>query len=75
MNDTSPEIERMQFKMMKDLGSNRRIELACEMYMAARESIFLSLANISSESERRRQFIEKMYGIEFSNRLFSEIEI
>lgn len=75
MNDTSPEIERMQFKMMQELGSSRRIELACEMYMAARESILLSLSNITSDSERRRLLVEKMYGIEFSNQLFSEIEI
>jgi len=75
MNDTTPEIERLQHQMMRDLGSTRRIELACEMYMAARQSILLSLSSVSSDVERRKLFVEKMYGGEFSNQLFSEVEI
>jgi len=75
MNDTTPEIERLQYQMMRDLGSTRRIELACEMYMAARQSILLSLSSVSSDVERRKLFVEKMYGVEFSNQLFSEVEI
>lgn len=74
MNDTSPEIERKQFEMMMGLGPKRRIELACEMYMAARESIFVSLPVHLSEKARRRAFVEKMYGREFSDDFYKDEE-
>ena len=72
MNDTSPEIERRQFEMMMNLGAKRRIELACEMYMAARESIIASLPKDLSEHDGRRAFLDRMYGKEFSDELFSD---
>lgn len=74
MTDTSPEIERMQFEMMKGLGSRRRIELACEMYDAARTAVLNSIPAKLSSDARRRAFVEKMYGTEFSDRLFGDTE-
>ncbi len=62
MNDTSPEIEKMQFEMMMKLGANGRIALAGEMFMAARELIFASLPKDLSEKEIKKQYYEKMYG-------------
>ncbi len=62
MNDTSPEIEKMQFEMMMNLGAKRRIALACEMFMAARELIFASLPKDLSEKEFKKQYYQKMYG-------------
>ena len=72
MNDTSPEIEQLHFEMMMGLGSKRRIELACEMYMAARVSIFASLPPNLSEKARETAFIEKMYGKRFADDFFSD---
>ena len=74
MNDTSPEIEQLQFEMMMKLGPAKRIELASEMYMAARESIFASLPSHLSEIDRRMAFAERMYGSEFTDDFFSEEE-
>ena len=74
MNDTSSKIEQLQFEMMMKLGPAKRIELASEMYMAARESIFASLPSYLSEKERRMAFVEKMYGKEFAVGFFSEEE-
>lgn len=74
MNDTSPEIERLQFEMMMKLGSAKRIELASEMYMAARESIFTSLPSYLSEKDKQRAFVEKMYGREFTDDFFNDGE-
>ena len=74
MNDTSPEIEKKQFEMMMNLGAKRRIELACEMYMAARASVLASLPSNLSEADRRRAFVAKMYGSEFSQAFFNDQE-
>lgn len=72
MNDTSPEIEQKQFEMMTSLGPHRRVELACEMYMAARNHIFESLPTYLSEQDRRMAFIVKMYGSDFSEAFFKD---
>ena len=74
MNDTSRDIERRQFEMMMMLGAQRRIELACEMYMAARESIITSLPDGLSEREWCRAFVDKMYGENFSKEFFTNEE-
>ncbi len=71
MNDTSPEIEQIQFEMMMKLGAAKRIELASEMYMAARESI-ISLPSRLSDQDRRTALIERMYGKEFADDFFKE---
>jgi len=45
----------MQFGMVMKFNSNKRIELACEMFMAARELIILSLPKNLSEKEAKKQ--------------------
>ena len=72
MNDTSQEIEQKQFEMMMNLGPERRVELACEMYMAARTHIFESLPPSLSGRDRRMAFIAKMYGNDFSEAFFKD---
>ncbi len=62
MNDTSPEIEKMQFEMMMKLGADKRIALACEMFMAARELLLASLPQHLSERELKKQYYLRMYG-------------
>ncbi len=62
MNDTPAEIRRLQFEMMRKLSSNRRIELACEMFQTAREMIIASLPKNLSEQEFKRQLYFRTYG-------------
>ncbi|MCY7377387.1 MAG: hypothetical protein LH472_15615 [Pyrinomonadaceae bacterium] len=62
MNDTSPEMEKMQFEMMMKLGANKRIELAGEMFMAARELILASLPKNLPEREIKKLYYQRMYG-------------
>ena len=62
MNDTSPEIEKLQFEMMMKLGAKKRIAMACEMFMAARELILASLPKDLSKHEGKRQYYKQMYG-------------
>ncbi len=72
MNDTSPEIERLQHRMMMNLGSRRRLELACEMYMSARSHALGAIPKELSEEESRRLFVAKMYGSEFARDFFND---
>lgn len=62
MSDTSPEMERMQFEIMNKLSPDKRISLASEMFMAARELILASLPKHLSERERKKQYYQQMYG-------------
>ena len=62
MNDTSPEIEKMQFEMMMKLGADKRVALAGEMFMAARQLLLASLPQHLSERELKKQYYFQMYG-------------
>lgn len=62
MNDTSPEMEKLQIEMMMKLGANKRIESAAEMFMAARELILASLPKSLPEREIKKIYYERMYG-------------
>lgn len=62
MNDTSPEIEKMQFEMMMKFSPNKRIRLGCEMFMAARELLIASLPKDLSEKEFKKQLYFRTYG-------------
>ena len=72
MNDTSPEMEQLQFEMMAKLGPRRRTELACEMYMAARASALASLPLHLTKKQRRNALVEKMYGFDFAVAFFND---
>lgn len=62
MKDTPPEIRKLQFDMMMNLGANRRIELASEMFMAARSMMLASMPPGLSEKEVKRRLYRKTYG-------------
>ena len=62
MNDTLPELEKLQIEMMLNLGASKRIELAGEMFMAARELILASLSENLSEREKKKRYYRQMYG-------------
>lgn len=62
MNDTSVEMERMQFQIMMTLTPDERLTMASEMFMAAREMLLSSLPVNLSEREKIRQYYQKMYG-------------
>lgn len=72
MNDTSPEIEQLQFEMMARLGPLRRRELACEMYMAARATALATLPPELSEKQRSEALVGKMYGRAFADAFFRD---
>ncbi len=62
MRDTIAEMRQIQFKMMRKLSSDRRIELACEMFQTAREMIIATLPKDLSEKEFKRQLYFRTYG-------------
>ena len=62
MNDTTPEIEKMQFELMMRKTPNERIALACEMFMSARELFLRSLPKDLSEGEIKKQLYFRTYG-------------
>ena len=74
MNDTSPEMEKRQLAMMLKLGANRRIELGCEMFMAARELIFASLPENLPPRELKKRYYEQMYGESLPENFFQDEE-
>lgn len=63
MNDTSPAMEKLQIEMMLKLGAKKRIELAGEMFMAARQLILASLPKNLSEREAKKRYYQQMYGV------------
>ena len=73
MKDTSPEMEKMQFQMMMKFDPNKRIELGCEMFMAARELIISSLPKDLPEQEFKRQYYKKMYGENLPEDFFKNV--
>lgn len=62
MNDTSPEIENIQFELMMKKSPNERIALGCEMFMAARKLIFASMPKGLSEKEKKKIYYQTLYG-------------
>jgi hypothetical protein len=62
LNDTSPEIKKMQFEMMLKMSANQRIKMACEMFMSAREMFLNSLPKDLNENEVKRQLYFRTYG-------------
>jgi hypothetical protein len=74
MRDTTAEIRRVQFEMMSRLSTNRRIELACEMYQTAREIIIASLPKDLSEKEFKKQLYFRTYGEHLPEDFFKDDE-
>ncbi len=72
MNDTTPEIERMQFELMMKKTPNERIALACEMFMSARELFLASLPKDLSEKEVKKQLYFRTYGEHLPDDFFKE---
>jgi len=62
MNDTSPEIEKLHRQMVMRLTPQERIEIACEMFAAARDVIIASLPKDLSRREFKRQLYYRTYG-------------
>ncbi len=72
MNDTTPEIERMQFELMMKKTPNERIALACEMFMSARESFLASLPKDLPAEEIKKQLYFRTYGEHLPEEFFSK---
>ena len=74
MNDTSREIEKKQFEMMMKFDPNKRIQLGCEMFMAARCLILASLPKKLSERDLKKRYYKQMYGEELPADFFKNNE-
>jgi hypothetical protein len=72
MNDTTPEIERLQRDLMLKMTPNKRIAAACEMFMAARESFLRSLPKGLSQREVKKQLYYRTYGEHLPEDFFDE---
>ena len=72
MNDTSEKIEELRFQKMMNLSAAKRVELVCEMYMAARQAAFAAIPNGLTETERKNIFLKKMYGENVIDSIFSD---
>lgn len=74
ITDTSTEMRRLQHDLMMRLGTNRRVELAAEMHMAARAMIVSSMPAGASEKEIKREIFRKTYGEELPGDFFKDGE-
>lgn len=72
MNDTTPEIEKIQFELMMKMSPNQRIAMACEMFMAARESFLRSLPKDLPEKEVKKQLYYRFYGEHLPDDFFKD---
>lgn len=72
MNDTTPEIEKLQFEMMMRKTPNERIALACEMFMCSRELFLRSLPKDLPEKELKKQLYYRTYGEHLPEDFFQE---
>ena len=72
VNDTSPEIEKIQFELMMKKTPNERIALSCEMFMSARELFLASLPKDLSAKEIKKQLYFRTYGEHLPNDFFKE---
>jgi hypothetical protein len=73
MKDTPEEIEELQFQMMMNLPAAKRVELACEMYMTARQAAFESIPDELSDMQRQNIFLKKMYGESLIDSILADI--
>lgn len=73
MNDTPEEIAELQFRMMMNLSAAKRVELACEMYMTARQAAFASIPEGLPNLQRKHIFLKKMYGESLIDSILSDI--
>jgi hypothetical protein len=74
MSDTPPQIEQKQFEMMMNLSAAERIEMACEMFMSARQAAFKSLPDNISDAGRRTLYLKKMYGERLIDSILADTE-
>ena len=72
MNDTTPEIEKIQFELMMKKTPNERIALSCEMFMSARELFLASLPKDLSEKEIKKRLYFRTYGEHLPNDFFKD---
>ena len=72
MNDTTPEIEKIQFELMMKKTPDERIALSCEMFMSARELFLASLPKNLPEKEIKKQLYFRTYGEQLPDNFFKE---
>ena len=63
MTDTLPEIAEMVRARLMARSGAERFRMGVEMFEAARRMVLASLPAGLSETERRRQLFERLYGV------------
>ena len=63
MTDTPPEIAEMVRARLMARSGAERFRMGVEMFEAARRMVLASLPAHLSETERRRQLFERLYGM------------
>jgi len=72
VNDTTAEMEKMQFRLMMGKSPDERIALACEMFMSARTLFLASLPKDLAENEIKEQLYFRTYGEHLPEDFFKE---
>ena len=62
MTDTPPEIQKIVREMMMARSPLERLQMAAEMFEAAREVILASLPPNLTEAERKELLYQRIYG-------------
>jgi len=66
MDDTDPKIKALIHKRMMALSPSQRVEMASQMFDAAREIILSSIPAHLPKGERLRRLAERLYGPELA---------
>ena len=69
MNDTSPEIREMHRDLLMERSAEDRFRMALSMSQSARALVWASLPEHLSHSERRVQFLLRLYGSDLDERV------
>jgi hypothetical protein len=67
MNDTTPEVKKIQDRLFAKLSGEERLLMGLEMFETARKIVLSSFpANLPENEIRKRQFL-RFYGSDFSD--------
>ncbi len=67
MTDTSPEIAEMVRARLMELSGAERFLMGVRMFDAARRMVIASLPDDLTETERKRQLFQRIYGESLPN--------
>jgi len=66
MNDTTPEVKKIQDRLFAKLSGEERLMIGLEMFETARKIVLSSFPPNLSENEIRKRLFFRFYGNDFS---------